>query len=157
MRVNLGCGDELLDGFVNVDLRTDCGAQVVADVARPCFAPGSVEVIAAFDLLEHFPDNRTCRILRAWWEALADGGVLFLRVPNLVGLSRAIVDEVRPRRQLIRNIYGGHRWGPDGAWDTHHTGWGPDDLADVLRTCGFEVLENDHALNMTVQARKVAA
>lgn len=159
IRLNLGCGDERLDGFVNVDLRSDCHADVVADVTSLADYPdGSVEMIRAFDLLEHFPASRTCRILRCWWRLLRDDGELILKVPNLEALAAAFLatDEPRLRRVLIRNIYGGHRWGPDGAWDAHHTGWWPTEIEDVLADCGFTPVSNDRQLNMTVEAFKHA-
>lgn len=156
MKLNLGSGDEHVDGFVSVDMRRDCGAGVVADVTRLCFADDSIEVIAAADILEHFPATRSCRILREWWRVLCADGALLVRVPNMLALAEALIEDELPRGAVIRNIYGGHRWGPEGAWDTHHTGWCPPDLERLLEDCGFVVVHNDRGLNMTVEARKAA-
>jgi hypothetical protein len=55
---------------------------------------------------------------------------------------------------LIRNVYGAHRWGPDGAWDTHHWGFTPSSLSVALANVGFTELSNSLELNMVVEAVK---
>ena len=55
---------------------------------------------------------------------------------------------------LITNLYGGHLFGPDGAWDVHHFGYTPTTLALELEKAGFTVLSNDESFNMTVRAVK---
>lgn len=82
-----------------------------------------------------------------------------MKVPNLYQLSRLIVSYHEMRRfdivgLLIRNVYGGHRWGPEGAWDAHHTGWTPAMLHAALGLAGFEVESDDGEINNLVEARK---
>lgn len=160
VRLNLGCGDDRREGFVNVDLRSDV-ADVVCDVRKlEHWADASVDEIVAEDLLEHFPEHETVAILDEWARALRPGGLLTVKVPNLLGLAEAISAYTQAEKYgavacLIRNVYGGHRFGPDGAWDTHHTGWVPAQLHDVLTMAGFEVLSDDGALNNRVVARRV--
>lgn len=152
VRLNLGSGDTRLEGFVNLDLRDD-----VADVVAPAdclpYGSGTVEEIVALDLLEHFPASRTQDVLREWKRVLVPSGRLTIKVPNMVALSEAIVNDVLPPL-MIRNIYGGHRWGPDGAWDAHHTGWTPQMISEELAKAGFDFVSNDEQLNMTVVAEK---
>lgn len=156
MRLNLGCGDRRMDGYVNIDLRPGV-ADVAADAAVLSFAADrTVDEIVALDLLEHFPQVRTQAVLAEWHRVLIDGGRLTVKVPNLHAICVQIAAGVQVD-MLIRNIYGGHRWGPGGAYDTHHTGWTPDLLAAELAKAGFEVLHNDLGLNMRVVARKKAA
>lgn len=159
MRLNLGCGDDRREGYVNIDLRSDV-ADLNCDVTKLGeFEDGSVDEILALDILEHFPSFRSLDILAEWNRVLKDDGVLTLRVPNMYQLSRVLVSryeqgkyEVLP--SIIRNIYGGHRWGNDGEWDAHHTGWTPAELHVQLEMSGFQVLSDDEALNNTVIARK---
>lgn len=150
MRLNLGSGDDRREGYINVDLREDV-ADVVASVDRLPFPDRCSEEVLALDLLEHFPVFRTADLLDEWHRVLVPGGRLVVKVPNIFELSRYIV-EGRSPELLIRNIYGGHRWGPDGAYDTHHTGWTPDTLANTLTANGFRVLANHGGLNMQVEA-----
>lgn len=153
MKLNLASGDDWRDGYVNIDFREDV-ADVVADVADlKGFEDESVEEILALDALEHFPASRTQEILAEWRRVLCPGGLLTLRVPNLLRLANYIV-EGRGVPVIITNIYGGHRWGPDGAWDAHHHGFVPSTIRSELEQAGFQFLGNDEGLNMTVKCRK---
>jgi SAM-dependent methyltransferase len=154
VKLNLGSGDDYREGYVNIDLRDDCGADEVGDVGKLRFGDGEVDEIVAADLLEHFPAYRTLDVLAEWRRVLRPGGRLVLKVPNLLELARWIVDRANVRL-VVRNIYGGHRWGPDGSWDAHHTGWTPDMLEEDLRAAGFRVLTNRGGVNMWVEAEAV--
>lgn len=152
LRLNLGAGDDRRDGWVNVDLREDV-ADVVADVRNIPVDPHTVEEILALDVLEHLPPAYSLFTLRHWHDLLVPGGTLTLRVPNLFHLCRWVVGGINVGA-AITNIYGGHKFGPDGELDHHCTGWTPDLLHALLAAAGFEVISNDEGLNMTVLARK---
>ena len=153
-RLDLGAGDDRREGYFSVDLRADV-ADVLADVTRLPFADASVSGLVASDLLEHFPADRTATVLAEWRRVLAPGGKLTLRVPNLLALAQLLVQHPHTRPDVIRNIYGGHRWGPDGAWDAHHTGWAPEMLHEELCRAGFLVMSDDGEANNTVTAMKL--
>lgn len=150
MRLNVACGDDMEPLMVNVDLRPT--GQVVADTAALPFKDGAFDQVQAFDILEHVTDNGA--LLDEWNRVLEVGGMLTVKVPNIERLAVTLIERPDQTDLLIRNIYGGHRWGPDGAWDTHHWGWTPATLERDLDRHGFEVESNDHAINMTVEAVK---
>ncbi|MFI5342577.1 MAG: class I SAM-dependent methyltransferase, partial [Candidatus Methylomirabilales bacterium] len=91
MKLNLGCGDERREGWVNVDLRFDI-ADVVADVRHLPFADSSADEMLAQDILEHFSVDETLSILREWGRVLIPEGFLTLRVPNMHKLAQGIVE-----------------------------------------------------------------
>jgi ubiquinone/menaquinone biosynthesis C-methylase UbiE len=160
IRLNLGSGDDRREGYVNVDLRPEV-ADVVCDVKKlEHWGDATVDAIVAEDLLEHFPTTETNAILEEWARALRPGGTLTVKVPNMLALAEAITAYTRAGKDeavrcLIRNVMGGHRWGPDGAWDTHHTNFTPALIQVALEAAGYEVLSNDMALNMRLTARRV--
>ena len=159
IRLNLGAGEDHREGWISVDLRPEV-ADVVCDVRKlEHWGDGEVDEILANDLLEHFPHAQTADILAEWRRVLRPGGTLTLKVPNLYQLARGIVACQETRNwsravAYIRNVYGGHKWGPEGALDAHHAGWLPDMLHFLLHGAGFDVESNDLALNMTVTARR---
>jgi SAM-dependent methyltransferase len=158
VRVNLGSGDDRRSGYVNVDLRPEV-ADVVCDVRTLPWADGEVDEILAEDLLEHFPADQTADVLAEWHRVLRQGGLLTVKCPNMYQLARAIVAYTDLGRldtvtDLIRNVVGGHRFGPEGSLDVHHWNFIPATLASTLEAAGFDVLSNDGALNMTVKAVK---
>lgn len=156
LRINVGCGADRRDGYLNIDLRPQI-ADLVASAVQLPLPDGSVREVLALDLLEHFSEWQVPQVLAEWFRVLAPAGELVLRVPNLEVLARWLLDGSASRDDVIRNVYGGHRFGPDGLWDTHHTGWTPAMLSDQLARAGFLVSHNDGASNMLVRARRVGS
>lgn len=143
-----------MPGYVNVDLREDCG-DFVADVTKLPFPDESVEEIQAIDLLEHFPATQTQAVLGEWRRVLEKKGTMILRVPNLQVLGSLMAKDDEHIRHYIRNIYGGHRWGENGSLDTHHTGWTFSLLERELEQAQFRVVERDYEPNMRVECERV--
>jgi len=158
VKLNIGSGEVRFDGYLNVDVRDDCGADIVADAGQIPLPSESIEHIKAHDIYEHVPKDQAALLLAEWWRLLIVGGTLELRCPNLHALAVQLSywhDKPSPQlNDLLNNIYGGHRFGPDGCWDQHHYGYSPTTLALNLEVAGFEVLSNDEAINMTVIAVK---
>jgi glycosyltransferase involved in cell wall biosynthesis len=83
MRLNLGCCDALLEGYVNVDLVPGPGV-VAADLRQPWpWADGSVEQVRAWDVIEHLPDK--IFTMNELWRVLQPGGVADIAVPTTDG------------------------------------------------------------------------
>lgn len=80
IKLNLGSGRYLEEGFVNVDLLPQPGVDVVADLDQPWpWADETVEMIIASHLFEHV-DNPVLFMSEAW-RVLAPDGILDVRVP----------------------------------------------------------------------------
>lgn len=148
--LNIACGDAPMAEAVNVDFQAT--GDVVADVAHLPIRTGSVDDAHALDILEHIPHQRTHDVLAEWRRVLRPGGRLTVRVPNMGRLARLLLVQPQDTELIIRNIYGGHRWGPDGAWDAHHWGWTQDSLACELAEAGFTPHRPDGHSNMTMAA-----
>jgi SAM-dependent methyltransferase len=69
---------------------------VVADAMRLPFAPASLDFLIASHVLEHLPFPLAA--LRHWYDALAPGGALLLKVPDM----RYTFDAPRQRTRLAR-------------------------------------------------------
>ncbi len=89
LRLNVGCGHEVLPNFVNLDVRPVPGLALRADVLRLPFADASAHLIHAGSLLEHF-DN-PCLVLDELHRVLHPEGRLIVRVPAL-GTNSAHLD-----------------------------------------------------------------
>jgi SAM-dependent methyltransferase len=83
IRLNLGCGQEPLKGYLNVDLIDWFGVDKVVDLTRfPWPWPSeSVDEIRMWHVLEHLEDQQ--RILGECWRVLRKGGILNLSVPHV--------------------------------------------------------------------------
>ena len=82
MLLNLGCCDNHLEGFCNVDLMPP--ADVIADLELTWpWEDGTVDEIVAHDILEHLYDK--VHTMNEAWRVLKQGGRMSLRVPTTDG------------------------------------------------------------------------
>lgn len=82
MRLNLGCCDRHLDGYINVDRVQP--ADVIADLELDWPWPdSSVKQIVADDILEHLPDK--IHTMNEAWRVLEPDGLFRFRVPTTDG------------------------------------------------------------------------
>ncbi len=80
LRINLGCGHEPLDGYINVDKYAD-EADVKKDVLHCAFE--QVQEVVAYHLLEHLTawDGATLLVRILPW--MRSGGTLEIEVPDM--------------------------------------------------------------------------
>ena len=139
VRINLGSGERPLEGFVNVDALPNArGVDVVTDISDVLpFESGSVDLIYAAHLLEHFPTDAVPKMLKEWRRVLRDGGQLLVAVPNLDVIAGMLVERrgwfTPPHAPWIGAIYGGQK----DEYDFHKTGFTAPWLAHLLNEAGF--------------------
>jgi SAM-dependent methyltransferase len=84
MKLNLGCCDAILDGYVNVDMVEVPGVQQLADLRATWPWPdSSVDFIRAHDIIEHLPDK--IFTMNEMWRVLKEGGQAEIVVPTTDG------------------------------------------------------------------------
>jgi hypothetical protein len=86
MKLNLGSGENPLEGYENLDRLNG------QEVYPLNYEPSICEEIRASHVLEHFPHNRVGRVIRDWVSALKDGGVLKIAVPNFAWIAQKYID-----------------------------------------------------------------
>lgn len=87
-KLNLGCGDKILTGYVNVDVapnRAGKSPDVLCDLhdLEP-FDSDAVDEVLAVHVVEHFWRWEVVDILREWVRVLRPGGRMVLECPNLL-------------------------------------------------------------------------
>jgi glycosyltransferase involved in cell wall biosynthesis len=84
MKLNLGCCDAAIAGFVNVDIVAGPGVDQVADLATPWpWYDNSVEYVRAWDIIEHLPDK--IMTMNEIYRVLMPGGRAEIAVPTTDG------------------------------------------------------------------------
>lgn len=136
-KLNLGCGGDVREGFVNVDVRREPGVEAVCDAAHLPFSDGVFGEVVASDLLEHFSWRRTGEVLQEWRRVLRSGGELVVKVPNMHTLIQMYGKGRIPFQEFIRIAYGNQ----DYAENTHRAGFNPELIRYLLEENGFEVVE----------------
>ena len=134
LRINLGCGDVPLDGYVNVDRRALPGVDVIAEIDDLPFEAGEVAEISSAHLLEHFPEEQLRRQLLPYFASLLrPGGRFRATVPDAEAMMREYSRGEYPYEDLRDVIYGGQDY--DG--DYHFNMFTPASLTGLLNEAGF--------------------
>jgi predicted SAM-dependent methyltransferase len=139
-RLNLGCGWDHRQGYVNVDLHEFHRPDLIADVTQLDMLPdGYYSEVCAIDVLEHLPRHMTEAALSEWNRVLALGGRLLLRVPSLFDLVDCFRrrENLAPERQrvMMQCLFGTQAY----TGDTHLTSFTRPLLEHQLKDEGFEV------------------
>lgn len=81
LKLNLGCADQIMPGFINVDVHPFSEEVAIADLNRPWPWPdNSVEYVLAKDIFEHLKDK--IHPINELWRVLAPGGRATIVVPS---------------------------------------------------------------------------
>jgi SAM-dependent methyltransferase len=154
LRLNLGCGDKILDGYVNVDVaasRAGKHPDVLCDLrALTPFEENSADEILSVHVVEHFWRWEVVDILKEWTRILKPGGRMILECPNLKSACEAFLANPEvfagPGGEGQRTMwvfYG------DPAWRdplmVHRWGYTPRSLAQVMYEAGLVNLRQEAA------------
>jgi predicted SAM-dependent methyltransferase len=139
-KLNLGCGFDHRQGYINIDFQEFHNPDLIADITKLSMLPDDYyEEIVAQDVLEHIERTKTLTVLVEWNRLLRCGGILILRVPNLIGLLELFkhTDFVSPGQQenLVQCLFGTQAY----SGDFHLTGFTEILLRHYLVSAGFEL------------------
>ena len=138
LKLNLGCRDRSIPGFLGVDIDSHPGVNYVTDIADlSYFKDGSVAEIYCSHALEHFPHTKTVDVLKEWHRVLKPNGILYVAVPDFkrtVELYLKMVDEGLGVIDWMEN----YLWGDqEYATAYHYAGFDFWRLEKVLKSAGF--------------------
>jgi hypothetical protein len=146
-RLNVGCGSDVREAYINVDGRELPGVDVVADVRRLPFEPGTVAELYSSHTIEHFREHQLrTAVLPHWVALLRPGGQLRVLCPDLDGLLRRVQDSSMGLEELRLYLYGAQ----DYVGNDHFASYNADLLAKVLEEQGLvdiEVVATDRLAN----------
>jgi len=75
IKLNLGCGYNKVNGFINIDNRGVVNPDLVCDVLKGLpYEDSSVDEVRAYDFLEHIPIGKTVQVITEIWRVLKHGG-----------------------------------------------------------------------------------
>lgn len=134
IKLHLGCGNKKIEGFVNVDVRYQPNVDIVDNVKfLRSFKNGSVDLIYASHVLEHFSRWDYKFVLQRWYEILKDGGTLRIAVPDFEQICSYYL-----KNKNLRDVSGLLYGGQDYDENYHHWCWDFDSLKNDLEKIGFK-------------------
>ena len=155
IRLNLGCGDKILPGYVNVDVveaRAGKSPDVICDLHElSCFENDHADEIMAIHVVEHFWRWEIEAILREWLRVLKPGGSMILECPNLLSACEALLaePEVRSRPDKAGQTSMWVFYGDPGWKDPlmiHRWGYTPYSLAQLMTSVGLVNVRQEAAV-----------
>lgn len=145
IKLNLGCGDKILPGYINIDVaasRKGNHPDIVRDIRDlSIYEDNSVDEILSVHVVEHFWRWEVEDVLREWIRVLKPGGFLILECPNLITACEEFLKnpdmlsatpEYGQRSMWV--LYGDPSW--KDPLMVHRWGYTPKSLAMLMIKCG---------------------
>jgi SAM-dependent methyltransferase len=156
VRLNLCCGDDVREGYINIDVRKTKPNVLIIDLEKDLlrvFPNNSADEIIARDCVEHISWRRVEDLLRDIHRVLRCDGKLYIQVPDLEAIAKKVV--LNPDfcfgalcgwKAISYWIYGGQ----DYEYNYHKSGFTISTLKRLLESIGFNILEirNDDGTNI---------
>ena len=167
LRLNVGCGNDYREGFINIDGRVDLPrVDRVINLSKESllkyFKEGTVDFILANDFIEHHFHWEGVRIMKDFYALLKPGGALEMRLPD----SECICSSAELSMiQKINLLFGGQDI-PQGEADPssrkkdpeffcHKYAYTQTTLKEELETVGFkDIFTRREGTNFVVTADK---
>lgn len=166
LRLHLGCGEQHLDAYVNIDyppaehtVQTHVAADLFADITAISFPPSTVDEIRLSHVFEHFDRPTALAQVIRWHLWLKPSGRLVIETPDIMGCSIALTSDLpySEKQAILRHAFGSH----EAAWACHLDGWYDTKFSVVLGKMGFSVTcehtkwpQPPHLPNVTATAIK---
>lgn len=155
-RLNLGCGNKTLDGYVNVDVVKTEWTDEVFSLNNIPYTDNSISAIYCEHALEHLSHEESGNAIKEWIRVLNLGGELLLFIPDLELCCKYYLDVVNnnigfvngfPSRDWYKYTIFGYQKDANGVeadYQFHYTGFSKKEIRELLEANGFiiDYLEN---------------
>ena len=153
-KLNLGCGDKILPGYVNVDVvesRAGMRPDVICDLHDLApFPDASADEVLSVHVVEHFWRWEIADVLREWVRVLRPGGRMIVECPNILSACRTFLENPnefsRPDQSGQRTMwvfYGDPQW--KDPLMIHRWGYTPESLQALLAEVGLKDVRQEPA------------
>ena len=133
IKLHLGCGNVSIPNYMNVDVRNTDAADLKQDIQTLLsFEAGTVDLIYASHVLEHFGRRKYKQALSRWFELLRSGATLRIAVPDMEAVMKYYLET--KNLEAVRGFLWGGQTYPE---NTHYCGWDFDKMKGDLQNIGF--------------------
>ena len=154
IKLNLGCGDKILDGYINVDVveaRAGKKPDILCDLHDlSVFDDDYADEVMAIHVVEHFWRWEVEGILQEWVRVLKPGGKMILECPNLISACQEFLKNPdvsslggQEGQRSMWVFYGDPAW--KDPYMVHRWGYTPNSLAWLMNRAGLTELKQEAA------------
>jgi len=138
MKLNLGCGNLRIEGYIGVDFRETKASDLIMDLTEPLeFKNNSIDEVLCAHVIEHLVKADGINLLREIHRILKPDSVLHLHLPLIDYLIENCYRPDMDHFQLISILYGIQRY----KGDYHKYGYTTKTISALLAETGFKILE----------------
>jgi len=139
MKLNLGCGNKKIEGFIGVDIKD---ADVVADIRKLPYEDNSVDEIMAIHVCEHFYRHEIFSVLEEWRRVLKPKGIMVLELPCLEKVLFHFENN-SPENMTMWALYGQPETHKDGEPALHKWCWTRGHFRILLEKLGMKNIQSE--------------
>jgi len=142
IKLNIGSYYMYIDGFINIDIKDNIGADLICDVRNlnSHFQPNTVDMILSSHNLEHVTKEDGLKVLNIFHQILKDKGILILEVPDCENLDEKLKDG-----NIDKDLYNTCKHGcPSEFGQKHEMEYTRESLKKLLEESGFKSIVEKH-------------
>ncbi len=166
MKLHLGCGENYLGGYRNIDfpsaehtVQKKNVADEFHDIRTLRYRAGSIDEVRLHHVFEHFERFRACAFLAAWNSWLKPDGKVHIEVPDFETTYKRNLNALNRGRYeglALRHIFGSQ----EAPWAVHFEGYSARRLKKLFTHFGFgkfEIERSDYkrTFNISIHAYKI--
>lgn len=139
LRLNLGCGKNKIEGYVNIDVEEACEPDLVHDFLKAPlpYEDNSVDEILLFHTIEHINKRLHIVLLMEFWRVLRPNGTIIISFPEF---SRCI-DNWKTNKSGMREFWEATIFGRQlYPSDFHVCAMDSREFSSLMREVGFDKL-----------------
>lgn len=137
LKLNIGCGNNKLDGYVNIDTSKECNPDICMNIAKRAlpYANHTVTEILCFHCIEHIQKFMHRFVLMEFQRVLKHDCKLYVSYPNFWECAKNWKNNRDGQKRFWEaTLYGRQLYKED----YHVCAMDPDELTLLLYECGFD-------------------
>jgi len=150
--LNLGCGDKILESFINIDLYNP-KADLEWDLREPLpYEDNKIDIIYAQHIIEHFTRGEWNKVKADWYRVIKPEGILIIECPDVIRWMKRFIANTDGKRwsDWMHGLWGVH--GEKGEYNDgqlHKNGFTVKRLSIDLEEEGFDIIDFEYLYHET--------
>jgi predicted SAM-dependent methyltransferase len=140
IKLNIGCGDNKIKGFINIDGFAGIKPDVVHDITQSPlpFKKETVDEIVFFHCIEHIQESLHDRVLGEFFRILKKGGKFIISYPEFLKCVERYKDNFKGERKFFKATIYGRQSHPG---DFHVSLMDTQFFRQILKKIGFKIVK----------------